>query len=167
MIDINLIRTNKKWVEEKLSLRGQKIDLSNIISLDEKRRQLQQQADTLRNKRKLLSEEIGKLKKQNKPVDDLLKEVEEIKTHITSIESELGKIEDNLFTELLYIPNIPDETVPKGASSEDNKVVYQSAEIPRYNFDPLPHWEVGKNLDILDFDKMAKISGSRFVILKG
>lgn len=67
----------------------------------------------------------------------------------------------------MYLPNIPDDTVPVGGSEKDNKVVYQSAEVPEYDFDVLPHWEVGKILDILDFDKASKISGSRFAMFKG
>jgi len=167
MIDINLIRTHKTWVEEKLSTRGQKYDLSKILSLDEQRRQIQQQVDNLRNRRKVLSEEIGKLKKESKPYEIFLKEIEEIKTQLQSLEEELSKISSQLNYELLFIPNIPDESVPVGTSEKDNKVVYQSAEIPQYDFEVLPHWEIGKNLDILDFDTASKISGSRFAMLKG
>lgn len=167
MIDINLIRTNRAWVEEKLSLRGQKIDLTKIVSLDEQRRQIQQQVDVLRNKRKTLSEEIGKLKRQNLSTEELLKEVEDIKNQLEELENKLIEVESNLTNELLYIPNIPDESVPFGISEKDNKVVYQSGEPPQYDFDILPHWEIGKVLDILDFDKAAKVSGSRFVVLKG
>lgn len=167
MIDINLIRINKTWVEEKLSSRGQKFDLTLISSLDEQRRQLQHKIDALRNKRKTLSEEIGKLKKQNLSTEDLLKEVEDIKNQLEELENKLIEVENNLTNELLYIPNIPDESVPFGTSEKDNKIVYQSGEPPQYDFDVLPHWEIGKALDILDFDKAAKISGSRFVVLKG
>jgi len=167
MIDINLIRTHKTWVEEKLSTRGQKYDLSKILSLDEQRRQIQQQVDNLRNRRKVLSEEIGKLKKESKPYEIFLKEIEEIKTQLQSLEEELSKISSQLNYEILFIPNIPDESVPFGTSEKDNKVVYQSAEKPQYDFEVLPHWEIGKNLDILDFDTASKISGSRFAMLKG
>mgnify|MGYP001772941041 CR=1 FL=1 len=167
MIDINLIRQNKQWVEEKLSLRGQKIGLSKIVSLDEQKRQLQQQVDNLRNKRKVLSEEIGKLKKQGKPTEEQLREIDTIKTQLSDLEAKLAEIELQLEKEMLYIPNIPDDTVPVGSSEKDNKVVYQSNEPPKYDFEVLPHWEIGKSLDILDFDTAAKISGSRFVMLKG
>ncbi|MEN3013452.1 MAG: serine--tRNA ligase [Endomicrobiia bacterium] len=167
MIDINLIRNHRQWLEEKLSLRGTKFDLSSILQLDEEKRQLQQQIDNLRNRRKVLSEEIGKLKKQNNPADHLIKEVEEIKTKLDHLEKELQQKETQLQAELLYLPNIPDETVPKGTSEKDNQIVYQSSQPKEYSFEPLPHWEVGKNLDILDFDVAAKISGSRFAMLKG
>ena len=167
MIDINLIRANKDWVEEKLSTRGQKFDLSKILSLDEEKRQLQQQVDSLRNRRKLLSEEIGKLKKEKMPVDETLKEIEYIKSQLAELEEKLTQKSCQLEYELLFIPNIPDESVPKGTSEKDNKVVYQSNEIPKYEFEVLPHWEIGKNLDILDFEVPSKISGSRFAMLKG
>ncbi|MCS7227640.1 MAG: serine--tRNA ligase, partial [Endomicrobia bacterium] len=167
MIDINLIRQNKQWVEEKLSLRGQKIDLSKIYSLDEQKRQLQQQVDSLRNKRKTLSEEIGRLKKEKKDANELIKEVENIKTQLDHIEKKLYELEHQLDNELLYLPNLPDDSVPVGGSEKDNKVIYQSNDPPRYSFEPAPHWDVGKNLDILDFDKATKVSGSRFVMLKG
>ncbi|MFN3550462.1 MAG: serine--tRNA ligase [Endomicrobiia bacterium] len=166
MIDINLIRNNRSFVEEKLSLRGEKIDLSNVIFLDEQKRKLQQQADILRNRRKNLSEEIGKLKKENKQPDNLLKEIETLKLQLEEIETKLKDVETQLTKELLYLPNIPDDSVPYGTSQKDNKVVYQSGEVRQYNFDILPHWEIGKILGILDFDKTAKISGSRFVALK-
>lgn len=167
MIDINLIRLNKSWLEEKLALRGQKINLDNIVSLDEQRRQIQYQVDNLRNKRKLLSQQIGLLKKENKPADELLKEVENIKIQLDNLEQQLAEIESQITKELLYLPNIPDETVPYGTSEKDNKVIYQSNEPPKYEFEVLPHWEIGKSLDILDFDTAAKISGSRFAMLKG
>jgi seryl-tRNA synthetase len=167
MIDINLIRTYRTWIEEKLSTRGQKYDLSKILSLDEQRRQIQQQVDNLRNRRKVLSEEIGKLKKQNKPVEQNLKEIESIKTQLVELEKNLEVVSSQLNYELLFIPNIPDESVPVGTSEKDNKVVYQSAEIPQYDFEVLTHWEIGKNLDILDFDTASKISGSRFAMFKG
>ncbi len=166
MIDINLIRNNRTFVEEKLSLRGEKIDLSNIVFLDEQKRKLQQQADILRNRRKNLSEEIGKLKKENKQPDNLLKEIETLKLQLEEIETKLKDVETQLTKELLYLPNIPDESVTYGTSQKDNKVVYQSGEVKQYDFDVLPHWEIGKVLDILDFDKTTKISGSRFVSLK-
>jgi seryl-tRNA synthetase len=167
MIDINLIRANKDWVEEKLSTRGQKFDLSKILSLDEEKRQLQQQVDSLRNRRKLLSEEIGKLKKEKKFVDEKLKEIEYIKAQLAELEEKLTQKSCQLEYELLFIPNIPDKSVPEGTSEKDNKVVCQSNEIPKYDFEVLPHWEIGKNLDILDFEVPSKISGSRFAMLKG
>jgi len=166
MIDINLIRNNKDWVENKLALRGQKYDLSKIVSLDQQRRQLQQQVDNLRNRRKVLSEEIGRLKKESKPFEIYIKEIGEIKTQLQNLEEKLSQITSQLNYELLLIPNIPDEDVPVGFSEKDNKVIYQSNEIPQYDFEVLPHWEIGKNLDILDFDTAAKISGSRFAMLK-
>jgi len=167
MIDINLIRANKDWVEEKLSTRGQKFDLSKILPLDEEKRQLQQQVDSLRNRRKLLSEEIGKLKKEKKSVDEKLKEIEYIKAQLAELEEKLTQKSCQLEYELLFIPNIPDKSVPKGTSEKDNKIVYQSNEIPKYDFEVLPHWEIGKNLDILDFEVPSKISGSRFAMLTG
>mgnify|MGYP000371849481 CR=1 FL=1 len=166
MIDINLIRNNKDWLENKLALRGQKYDLSKIVSLDQQRRQLQQQVDNLRNRRKILSEEIGRLKKESKPFEIYIKEIDEIKIQLQNLEEKLSQITSQLNYELLLIPNIPDEDVPVGFSEKDNKVIYQSNEIPQYDFEVSPHWEIGKNLDILDFDTPAKISGSRFAMLK-
>ncbi len=166
MLDINLIRQNKTWVEEKLSLRGTKYDLSEIVSLDEKKRQLQKQVDNLRNRRKLLSEEIGKLKKEKKDATEQLKEVEKIKSELETLEKQLSEVEKNIEEKLLYLPNIPDETTPIGTSEKDNKIIFQSSQPTDYNFEVLPHWEIGKALDILEFDKATQISGSRFVILK-
>ena len=167
MIDINLIRNNRTWVEEQLAKRGQKYDLSKIVSLDQQRRELQQQVDSYRNRRKVLSEEIGKLKKEKISAENQLKEIEYIKSQLDELEKKLDELSKQQNFELLFIPNIPDKTVPVGTSEKDNKVVYQSKEISQYDFEVSPHWEIGKNLDILDFEVAAKISGSRFVMLKG
>ncbi len=173
MIDINLIRHNKELVVHKLSLRKEKIDLDEILSLDSQKRKLQTEIDQLRNKRNTISSEIAKIKIQNKPqpIEHLTLQVEEINKKLEILETQLSSIETTLENKLLYIPNLPDDTVPVGNSPEDNVVVSIFEGYVKEN--PLeqqkysPHWEVGERLDILDFKTAAKISGSRFAMLKG
>jgi seryl-tRNA synthetase len=167
MIDITLFREKKDWLTKKLSLRNidEKI-VEEIVSLDIQKRKIQTEIDLLRNQRKSLSSQIAQLKKQNLPIDNILSQVEENKQKLSSLETLLSDIENKLTDMLLKIPNIPDDTTPIGSSEKDNVVIKQIGEIPKYDFIPKTHWEIGEKLGILDFTTATKVSGTRFAVLK-
>ncbi|HAA83817.1 MAG: Serine--tRNA ligase [Thermodesulfobacterium commune] len=166
MLDLKLIREKPEWVKARLSTRGQDFPIEEILSLDKKRRELLQKVESLRHLRKEKSEQIGRLKKQGKDEEAnlLAQEVKKIGEELKTLEAELSQVENNLQEKLLYLPNIPHETVPIGKDDSENVVVKRWGEPPEFGFEPKPHWEIGENLRILDFERAAKITGSRFVV---
>ncbi|HCE80403.1 MAG TPA: serine--tRNA ligase, partial [Thermodesulfobacterium commune] len=166
MLDLKLIREKPEWVKARLSTRGQDFPVEEILSLDQQRRELLQKVESLRHLRKEKSEQIGRLKKQGKDEEAnlLAQEVKKIGEELKTLEAELSQVENNLQEKLLYLPNIPHETVPVGKDDSENVVVKRWGEPPEFEFEPKPHWEIGENLGILDFERAAKITGSRFVV---
>ena len=169
MLDLNLIREKPEFVKERLRLRGGDYPIDKILSLDEQRRKLISQVESLRHERKVKSEEVGRLKRAGDEDGAFLlaKEVKAIGEKIKHLEDELAKIEDELKHLLSTLPNIPHSSVPLGESDKDNVVVKRWGEPPKFEFEPKPHWEIGVKLGILDFERAAKISGSRFVVYHG
>ena len=164
MLDIQVIREHPERVKNALQRRGESIDLDKIIDFDERRKVVIQERDELRGRRNSVSKKIGALK--TKP-QELISEMRDIGDRIKTLEAETRNIEDDLSKILLLLPNIPNAETPDGDDENDN-VVIRTSEITRsFDFVPLPHWEIGENLGIIDFERGAKISGSRFYILKG
>ncbi|MEW6142182.1 MAG: serine--tRNA ligase [Chloroflexota bacterium] len=164
MIDIKLIRENRPVVQEALDKRGDNAPLDAILQLDEKRRQSLFQMENLRAKRNQVSKEIGRTKE--KP-PQLIAEMKQIGEQITSLEEGIKKLDEEIREHLLRIPNIPASDVPLGKSDKDNPVIRTWGEPQAFPFKPLPHWDIGEKLDIIDFDRGVKLSGTRFYVLKG
>ena len=164
MLDIKLIRDNPELIRQALEKRGESAPLDQIISLDERRRQLLHEMETLRAERNEVSKQLGKM--ADKP-PQLITDMRKIGEKITSLEAEIGQLEPELEDLLLRLPNIPANDVPIGKDAQDNIVVHSWGEPPDFSFTPLPHWELGEKLDIIDFQRGAKLSGSRFYVLKG
>ncbi|MBN1384848.1 MAG: serine--tRNA ligase [Elusimicrobia bacterium] len=160
MIDIKLIRENPEAVKKSLENRNSKFDLDEIISLDKEYRKILKENEDLKSKRNKVSGEIGKDPSKK---DELIKEMQELKQKIKDGDENIKKIDAELPEKLLYIPNIPDESVPVGESAEDNREIRQSGEKKEYNFD---HQALGEGLKILDFETASKLSGSRFALLR-
>ena len=167
MLDIKLIRENPDAVKAALLKRGQDINFSELLDWDAQRRELIGDMEALQGNRNKAAERIGKLKKEGKEAPaDLVAEMDSVRERVKEKERFLVTIEQNIEDFLLRLPNIPDDTTPVGKNADDNKAVSQNGEIPKYDFVPKPHWEIGEKLGILDFETAAKISGSRFVLLK-
>lgn len=166
MLDIKLIREKPHWVKERLRTRGEDYPIDEILMLDEKRRALIQKVENLRHLRREKSELIGKLKKEGKEEEANLyaQQVKTLGEELKRWEEELREVEETLTKKLLFIPNIPHESVPIGKDSSENVVVKRWGEPPCFSFEPKPHWEIGELLGILDFERAAKITGSRFVV---
>jgi seryl-tRNA synthetase len=164
VLDIKLIRDNPEIVREAMKKRGESASLDQIISLDEQRRQLLHEMETLRAHRNEVSKQIGQM--ADKP-PHLIAEMRQLGEKVTSLEAEIGRSESELNDFLLRLPNIPAADVPVGKDMQDNIVVRSIGKLTEFSFTPLPHWELGEKLDIIDFQRGAKLSGSRFYVLKG
>jgi len=167
MLDIKLIRSNPEKVKEALKKRKEKINLEGILKLDQERRELLLKAGALKEKRNTVSEEIGKLKKEKKDAQEKILAMKEVSTKIKELDTLIKKVEEEINKTLLEIPNIPHESVPLGEDEKDNTEIKKWGEPREFDFTPLPHWDIGEALDILDFEKGAKVASARFTVLKG
>lgn len=164
MLSLQLIRQNPDIVRESMSKRGEAEDLHEILHLDEERRRLLQEVESLRARRKEASKEIGRMKE--KPAG-LLAEMRETGELIKSLDEEISRNDEGLNDLLLRLPNLVHPDVPVGRDESDNVVVRSWGELRTFDYGPLPHWDIGPKLGIIDFDRGVKISGSRFYVLKG
>ncbi len=168
MLEIKLVREDTDKVREALKKRGEGTGiLDTILNIEEQRRDVLKVVEDLRQSRNRLSQEIGYLKKEGKDASGLLTDAKSISDQITEKENRLRELEDKALQELLLIPNIPDESVPVGKDETENKEVRIWGNRPEFSFEPKNHWDIGEDLDILDFDRASKIAGARFVINKG
>lgn len=167
MLDIGLIREHPQKVQEGFRKRGQTIDLSPLLRLDAERRTLLKRIEELRFRRNKASDEIGKLKREGKSADELLAQMKGVSEEIKKLEEDIASVENEGRELLLTLPNLPHESVPAGADEKENVEVRRWGEIPRFPFEPRPHWEIGEDLDIIDFQRASNIAGARFALLKG
>jgi seryl-tRNA synthetase len=166
VIDLRFVRENIDLLKEKLALRGEDIDLSPFIQVEQERRDLIQKAEALRSQRNQVSDEISKIKQEGGAAEDLVAQMRQVSQQIKELETDLREKEEKLQAFLLTIPNIPHASVPVGKSAEDNQEVSTWGEPPSFAFEPKPHWDIGENLDILDFKGGAKLAGARFTLYK-
>ena len=167
MLDLRFIRANLDKIKDMLAKRGYELDMSRFEQLDKKRREMISEIEALRAKRNELNNQISQKKKKGEDAEEIIKEMKEISLKIKDKEKELPEIEKEFQQFLLLIPNIPHESVPVGKDENDNQVVRYWGKKPEFSFKPLPHWEIGEKLGILDFKRAAKLSGSRFALYKG
>jgi seryl-tRNA synthetase len=167
MLDLNLIRENPDLV--RTALKNRQMDVSpvdDILRLDEKRRSLLTQVEALKAERNVVSKEIGKLKDAAER-NQKIAAMREVGDKIAALDKEVTEVENELQALLSAIPNIPDERTPIGTSEDENIVLRTVGQLPEFNFEPKPHWELGPALGILDFERGTKITGSRFYVLNG
>ena len=167
MHDIRFIRENPDAFDAAMARRGLKPQSASILETDAKRRTLQGQIQDMQSRRNVASKEIGMRKGKGEDADDLIAEVNEIKAKMPSLEEEEGALAASLETVLLELPNILDAEVPAGANEDDNSLLRRWGEIPSFEFTPWDHVAIGEELGQMDFAKAAKLSGARFVILRG
>ncbi len=170
MLDARYLRENLEKVRERLLARSDVPGLGRFAELDIELRDLLREVEALKNKRNVASEEIGRLKKEGIAQDILdarAAEMKGVSTEIKKLDDSLSLIEEELKGVLYNIPNIPHESVPLGSSDRDNIEVKRWGSQQEFSFTPKPHWEIGESLDILDFDRGAKITGARFTLYKG
>lgn len=167
MLDLKLIRSNPDRVREGLRKRGAEVSLSELLSLDQERRSVLVELESLKNKRNTVSKEVGRLKAAKEDASILINEMRQVNEEIRNLDEKVRLIEEKIGEKLLTLPNLPHESVPEGVDDSYNLEVRRWGEPRQFSFKPLPHWDIGENLDILDFERGAKISGARFTVLKG
>lgn len=168
MLDIQLVRTRPDLVKQALANRqlGNLDSVDRILALDAERRQLLNEVETLKAERNTVSKEIGKMKDaaERQAKIDAMKAVGD---RIDALDARIREVDAERDTLLYTLPNIPDKRTPIGASDEENIVLRQEGDLPTFAFTPRPHWELGVDLDIIDFERGVKLSGSRFYLLAG
>ena len=167
MLDLNVIREKPDLV--RTSLKNRQMDVSpvdDILRLDEKRRTLLTQVEALKAERNVVSKEIGKLKDASER-EKKIAAMREVGDKITALDKEVAEVEAELNSLTSALPNIPDERTPIGASEDENVVLRTVGQLPEFDFEPKPHWDLGPALGIIDFERGTKITGSRFYVLSG
>ncbi|MFW6056832.1 MAG: serine--tRNA ligase [Chloroflexota bacterium] len=164
MIDIKLIRDDLAFVERAMELRGLSGVLSPVVETDERYRSLLREVEDLRAKHNKESKELGRMKERP---PEMLAELRELGEQVSELQNRTREAKEELDALLLELPNIPHESVPRGEDADDNVLIRTWGTPRTFEFEPLPHWEIGERLDIIDFVRGVKLSGSRFYVLKG
>ncbi|MEW6365344.1 MAG: serine--tRNA ligase [Acidobacteriota bacterium] len=164
MLDINFVRENFEAVIEKTRLRGLEIELDSFQQLDSERKALVGEVESLRHERNVRSDEIARLKKEKADATALMEEMRAVSTRIKELDERIKHCELTLREMLLFIPNIPHASVPRGRSADDNLEVRRWGSPPQFSFAPRAHWDIAADLGILDFERAAKVAGSRFAL---
>jgi seryl-tRNA synthetase len=168
MLDIKFLRANLEEVKQKLQNRGEDLtDFEKFEELDTRRRELIVETEQLKSKRNEVSQQIAQMKREKQDADHLITEMREVGDKVKQLDDELREVEGTLEHLLLSIPNIPHESVPVGTSEDDNEEIRKWGDVREFEFEPKPHWDIATNLEILDFERAAKVTGSRFVFYKG
>ncbi|MCZ2493070.1 serine--tRNA ligase [Dellaglioa carnosa] len=168
MLDIKMIRQNVDEVKEQLGNRGVKPEIiDEIVSKDRKRRDIIVQTETLKKQRNDVSQAIAQLKRNKENADTQIEEMKKVGDAIKAFDEELNGLDEEVTDMASRLPNMPNKTIPVGPD-EDSNVELRKVGTPRtFDFEPKAHWEIGEKLDILDFERGAKVAGSRFLYYKG
>jgi seryl-tRNA synthetase len=167
MLDINIIRNDIEKVKQAVINKNEKANLDSLLELDSKRKALLIECDDFRNKRNVTSKKISELKSKKQDASSVIQEMKGVSDNIKQLEVDIKTLTDELESILLKIPNIPASDVPIGKDPTLNVIVKTWGERKGLSFTPLPHWEIATALDILDFERAAKISGAGFTLYKG
>ncbi len=167
MLEIKFVRENLSAVQQSLGARGVTVEMAAFEQLDAKRRKVLLEIENLRHRRNVVSEQIADMKRRKEETDAFVADMRDVSGRIKELDGSLSEIESDLNAFLLEIPNIPHSSVPVGKDSSDNPVLKQVGDIPEFEFEPRPHWDIGQDLGILDFERAAKITGARFPLYIG
>ncbi len=167
MLDMKFVRENPEKVQEALKKRNNPLTLDGFLKLEKERRETLGEVETLKAERNAASKEISRKKKTGENTDAQVAAMRKVGEDIAALDLRLKEIETSLRTFLLSIPNLPDASVPYGKDDTDNPEVRRWGEPKEFAFEPKPHWEIGENLDLLDAERAAKVTGARFTFYKG
>ena len=168
MLDINFIRNNPDKVKQAIALKHENAaSIDQILEVDIQRRSMIHACEQLKSKRNEKSKEVSELKKKGQDASKIIEETKKIGDDIKSIEEKQKELDSQITNLMLRIPNIPAADVPIGKDEKDNVIVRAWGQRTTFDFTPLPHWELGSILSILDAERASKISGSGFILLKG
>lgn len=168
MLDIKRIREDYEGVKAAVERRRKgDFGIENVVKYDEKRREILAEVEQMKNKQNTVSKEIPKLKKAGEDTTAIMAEMKELSAKIKEMDAELAEVEANLQNALLNVPNTPNPEVQIGEDDTDNVEIRKFMEPTQFSFEPKAHWDLGTDLDILDWERAAKISGARFTVYKG
>lgn len=168
MLDIKRIRQNPEALTEAMrKRRGKGADVSGLIELDAKRRELMQEAEQLKALRNEESAKVPAMKKAGQDTTELMAEMKKVGAQIKELDEKIAAMDEEMNSMLLSIPNIPHESVPEGADDQDNVEMRRWGEVPAFDYEPKAHWDIGEGLNILDFATAGKITGARFTVYRG
>ena len=167
MLDLKYIRSNLDSIREMIKNRGYDLDMSQFEDLDQERRKRLTVLEELRHRRNQVSDEIAIMKKKREDASAVIAEMKEVSSSIKEKEKEITRFVEELNRLLMVIPNIPHKSVVVGKDEKDNPVIRTWGDIRETDFEPLPHWEIGERLGVLDFTRAAKIAGARFALYRG
>ena len=167
MLDLKFIRDNKDVVKKSIKDRFIKLDIEELLAIDSKKREILKELEALRHKKKVMSQEIGKKVAKREDVSQSKSEIKVISQKIGEFEPKMEELSKKLTDFMLSIPNIPHKSVPIGPDPGGNKLIKEFGKPPKFNFEPRNHIELCNMLDIVDFKRASKISGSSFILYKG
>ena len=168
MLSIDLIRHDPDLVRQALAARGEDDPLDKIMELDSQRRTAVTKRDDLRGERNRVSAAVGQARKLGQdPAQETVQEMRQVGEKITAFEQQERVLQEQINEILLGLPNLPLAGVPKGQGEDDNVVIRNWGELPTLDFTPIPHWELGETLGLIDFQRGVKVSGSRFFTMSG
>lgn len=167
MLDLNFVRNNLELVKEKVAAKGVAFSDKDFLEIDQTRRKAITQMETLKSEKNKLGKEIGQLRRNKQDSSELEARSVALSKEIDELETGVKDLDDKFSQMMLNIPNLYDDSVPIGASAEDNVVVREWGEKPEFGFEPKPHWELGEKNQVLDFPRATKIAGARFALYLG
>ena len=167
MLELKFMRENVEMLKEVLKNRNNSIDMDAFVALDSKRREVLSEVENLKRERNNVSAEIASLKKEKKDANHLIEKMGGVSAKIKELDAELAEIDAELTHIQMTIPNVYHSSTPIGPDEDHNVEIRKWGEPKKFDFEPKPHWEIGENLGILDFERGAKLSGSRFVLYRG
>ena len=167
MLDIKLLRTNPDRIQDALKKRNHDLDIAPAIELDKQRRALLADVEQRKAEQNEITKKIPAMKKAGEDTDAIFAEMRALSDTIKEDDAKIAQIDSDLRNFMLRIPNIPHESVPVGADDSENVEIRRYGEPTAFSFEPKAHWDIGTDLNILDFDRGAKIAGSRFTVYRG
>ena len=167
MIDPKLFNTQPETVKSKTAQRGAEFDFERAAALDEERKRIIGEVESLKNIRNKTSKDIGKVIKEGGNVADVQKQMKELGEEISTLDSRLSEVQDELKSLMLTLPNLIDDSVPEGSDESDNKLLHDWGSKKEFEFSPKPHWEIAEDLNIVDFERGVKVAKSRFSAYRG
>ena len=167
MLDQRFVRNNPDVVKQAAANKNERVDVDRFLDLDVRRRELLQTSESLKQRRNTVSDEIARMKRGGEDASGQIAEMREVSARIKGIDADLAGIRDQLQDLLARLPNIPHPSVPVGADESANVEVRRWGDTPEAAFERKAHWDLGEALDIIDFQRAGKISGSHFVLFKG
>jgi seryl-tRNA synthetase len=167
MLDLKFIRENVDLVKEAARKKNERVDIDRLLDFDSKRRSIISESEKLKHEKNISSEKIAQMKKGGENPEGEIKKMRELSGNISSLDQQRKNLDEEIEKLLLRLPNPPHPSVPEGFDESCNVVIRSWGEIPKFDFEPRPHWEIGKILGILDFPRASKVAGSGFLMLKG